>query len=389
MEHTQKFLFGLFLFIIPIIIIILLYGFYTYNICKYNNDCAKKKFMKNFDVVNKYFNQKLNHTIYPQELEENPKEELIEGFFSGLTDWFYGSTPNNLNNDFPNEVKVEKPLNKNDESNKIKSPVLSPDEMKDSDNKDLLMSLSNNKNKVEEEIKKNLNNIQNNTLSKSDNTIPKSYVEQSNKTASIPLAFEQNSKITTNQFNPNLQYSLKNQAATIPKINGTEKFTSTNNLSEECSDEETNISNNSSSSIPSSASSILGLGQCNFYHDSCPSNFKELGNFTINGMENNMSLNCGNVQNTKPARAIATIKNNTVFDIVVIDKGQGFNPSKPPKIKIVGGKGNGAEAEAVIDDDGYLKIIKVIHPGYNYTNTPNVMIEPPLMNSSCHLCCKL
>ena len=95
------------------------------------------------------------------------------------------------------------------------------------------------------------------------------------------------------------------------------------------------------------------------------------------------------MQNTQPAKAIAQIKNNSVNDIVVIDKGQGFNPSKPPTVKIEGGNGNGATAEAVIDDDGYLKIIKVIHPGYNYTETPNVMIEAPLMNSSCHLCCKV
>ena len=55
---------------------------------------------------------------------------------------------------------------------------------------------------------------------------------------------------------------------------------------------------------------------------------------------------------------------------------------------IVGGKGNGGHAEAIVDDDGYLKLIKIIHPGNFYTETPNIIIEPPLMNSNCHFCCK-
>lgn len=390
MKPSGKVFFGIFLFIIPIVIIILLYAFYTYNICKYDNQCTKKKFMKNFEVINQYINQNLNHTLFPQ--KEEPKEELVEGFFSGLADWFYGSTPNNLNNDFPNEVKAGISSNKIDINNSIKSPTLSPDEMKDSDNQDLLASLSNNKKKVETEIKKKLDNIQSNTVSKGTGSptapVPTNYVKKDNKTAEIPLVYEQNNTITKKSYNPNLPYSLKEQAATIPEPKSAEKFTTTlsstsitssDSISEEC-DEETS---SSKKNLPG------GLGQCNFYHDNCPSNHRDLGNFSITGLENNMSLNCGNVQNTKPAKAIAEIKNNSVNDIVVIDKGQGFNPSKPPTVKIEGGNGNGASAEAVIDDDGYLKIIKVIHPGYNYTETPNVMIEAPLMNSSCHLCCKL
>jgi len=391
MEPSGKVFFGLFLFIIPIVIIILLYAFYAYNMCKYDNQCTKKKFMDNFEVINQYINQNLNHTLFAK--KEEPKEELIEGFFSGLADWFYGSTPNNLNNDFPKEVKAGSPENKMDVNNSIKSPTLSPDEMKDSNNQDLLSSLSNNKKKVESEIKKNLDNIQNNNVSKGTGspaaTVPTSYVQKDNKTAEIPLAYEQNATILKKPYNPNLPYSLKEQAGTIQMPNSAEKFTSSSSsssssstissvVSEECEEE-------------SSSKRILpgGLGQCNFYHDTCPSNYRDLGNFSISGLENNMSLNCGNVQNTQPAKAIAQIKNNSVNDIVVIDKGQGFNPSKPPTVKIDGGNGNGASAEAVIDDDGYLKIIKVIHPGYNYTETPNIMIEAPLMNSSCHLCCKI
>lgn len=358
----KKFIFGLLILVIPLIIIILLYSTYTYNMCRYNNECTKKKLIKNIDDVSNYLNKKLNYAIEESKQQE---EEVVEGFFSGIADWFYGSTPNNLNSDFPPEAKPSilngQPLIINN---------VSPDEMKDSNNNDLLNSLKGNTKKIEEEIKQKLDTIQNNKVIEKPK-IPIDYVNISNKTAEIPLAYEQNQKITTKDYNPLLPYSLKDQALTIPKK--TEQFT------DKCQEEEQE----------KTVKSTNLFGKCNFYNDTCPSNFTDLGNFSINGMESNMTLTCGNVQNTKPASAIARIKNNAISEIVVTNPGQGFNPSKPPKITIEGGKGNGAEVTAVIDDDGYLKIIKIIHPGYNYTETPNVIIENPLMNGSCHLCCKM
>jgi len=131
------------------------------------------------------------------------------------------------------------------------------------------------------------------------------------------------------------------------------------------------------------------LGTCKFYNDKCPDTHQELGKFSIGGVGSNTILTCGDVENSRPARAMAEIKNNSLFEIHVIDSGEGFNPKNPPKITIEGGKGHGATAEAVIDDDGKLKIIKIINPGYNYSETPNVMIDAPFMNSSCHFCCEL
>jgi hypothetical protein len=130
------------------------------------------------------------------------------------------------------------------------------------------------------------------------------------------------------------------------------------------------------------------LGSCQFFNDKCPDNHYALGNFSIEGVGSNSILSCGNVQNTKPAKAVAQIKNNTVYEIHITDPGHGFTPTNIPKVSIEGGKGHGATAEAVIDDDGFLKLIKVINPGYNYSETPNVLIDAPFMNSSCHLCCK-
>jgi len=363
----KNFIFGLLILIIPLIIIILLYSTYTHNICRYNSQCTKKKLIKNIDEITNYLNKKLNYSVE----EPEPEEEVVEGFFSGIADWFYGSTPNNLNSDFPPEANTSMLKNQPVEINNV-----SPDEMKDSNNSDLLNSLNGNTKKIEEEIKKKLGSIQNNNVNQKQK-IPIDYVNISNKTAEIPLAYDQNQKITTKSYNPLLPYSLKDQALTIPKK--TEQFTD-NYLEEEQEEEEYNLSKVKTANL---------FGKCNFYNDSCPNNFTDLGNFSIGGLESNTTLTCGNVQNTKPASAIAIIRNNSIFEIVVNNPGQGFNPSKPPKVTIEGGKGNGAHVEAVIDDEGYLKVIKVIHPGYNYTETPNVIIENPMMNGSCHLCCKM
>jgi hypothetical protein len=101
-----------------------------------------------------------------------------------------------------------------------------------------------------------------------------------------------------------------------------------------------------------------------------------------------MTLTCGNVKNVKPAKATARIKNNSIYEIDIIDHGHGYFPDKPPKITIDGGKGHGATAEAIVDDNGFVKIINILKPGYNYTETPDIIIDSPYMNSSCFLCCK-
>jgi len=129
-------------------------------------------------------------------------------------------------------------------------------------------------------------------------------------------------------------------------------------------------------------------GRCQFFNNKCPDDYTQLGNFSIQGLGSNLVLNCGNITDTKPAKAIAEIKNNSIYQIHIVDEGHGYIPTKAPKVKIEGGKGHGATAESVVDDDGYLKLIKIINPGYNYVETPNVIIDPPSADSACHLCCK-
>jgi hypothetical protein len=139
------------------------------------------------------------------------------------------------------------------------------------------------------------------------------------------------------------------------------------------------------------SSDIKGLlGSCQFFNDQCPKDYMLLGNFSVQGVDSsNYILSCGNVQNTTPAKAIAEIKNNSVYDIHITDKGRGFSPLKPPRVTITGGGGVNATAEAVIDDDGFLALIKVTSKGHSYIETPNILIDPPMNDSSCHLCCKI
>ncbi len=375
----KKFLLGLILFIIPIILIILIYRFYIYKICHHNEQCVKKKLMYNLDDISNY----LKGLVSKQE-----KEEQIEGFFSGIVDWFYPN-PASVSSSGPADPKIEasnvreSDLNPLQNNNLETSPLSG--ENKDSNNSEFLKSLndkskkfndiSNTKirsisdidnlnKKLESEIKNKVDDINTNNV-EDPGKKPTNFIEKNAKNDTIPLKYETN--------NPKNLYSPIKMEKEIPLKKET--------FDQNPGTEEENIRTNN-------PKILLDPSQCNFYHDVCPSNFVDLGNFSLGGVEKNITLNCGDVQNTKPAKAVAVIKNNEVNDVIVSDKGQGFNPEKPPKVEVIGGGGRGAELEATIDDDGYLKIIKVIHPGYNYNETPNVIIESPMMNSSCHLCCK-
>ena len=124
------------------------------------------------------------------------------------------------------------------------------------------------------------------------------------------------------------------------------------------------------------------LGSCNFYSDKCPDKYYPLGNFSIQGNDS-MALTCGdNAKNSKPAKAIAEIKNNRVYDIHVIDGGSGYDSKNLPKVRI-----DGEVVAEVVVDKGIIVNIKVIKSGNSYTDTPQITIDPPNSNSSCHLCC--
>ena len=354
--NNKNFIFGIFIITIPLILFILWYRNYVYNYCKNDMKCLKEKLIFNLDNLNnklKKYSNKMNEEdkiiVNNDNNINNDNNDNIEGFFGGFGNWFSGSSPGNLQvspGSLPNEDLsiLEKKINdKMTVSNKFPPSDLNGniDDFKDSDNSDILNSISSNSVK----LSPNKTNVQPNNENNSLNAI---FDSKNNKNTNFDL----------NNFKKKIPDKILNSKKELQPPQVIQK---------------------------PDIKSILGT--CQFFNDKCPDKYYELGNFAIQGVGSGSILTCGNVQNTKPARAIAQIKNNSIHEIHITDVGHGFNPSSSPKVSIEGGKGHGATAEAVIDDDGFLKLIKVINPGYNYSETPNVLIDAPFMNSSCHLCC--
>ena len=369
--NNKNLVLSLILIIVPLILLILWYRNYVYNYCQNDMKCLKERLIFNLDYMNDKLQKEsfnIQNKINEEELKEKElkinienekkleknKEEIIEGFFSGFGSWFSGSSPSTLNPNpgtLPNESLsiLEKKLNTSTiKPNNFSSNNTSDNDFKDADNTELLNFVTNNK----------LNTKSNNE------------------------SIKPNTKPNNESIKPNIKpndENIKNNGAIFSKNNYDKKIPINDKpLDEKVSKEKIKLEPDKKSL----------LGTCQFFNDKCPDNYHPLGNFSIQGISSNSILTCGNVQNTKPARAIAEIKNNSIYEIHITDQGHGFNPSSKPKVSIEGGKGHGATAEAVIDDDGFLKLIKVINPGYNYSETPNVIIDAPFMNSSCHLCCK-
>ena len=131
---------------------------------------------------------------------------------------------------------------------------------------------------------------------------------------------------------------------------------------------------------------------CQFFSDSCPNGYQENGFFSVGGTSaDGLTLTCGNAASTKNGEAVAQIRDESINRIIITDAGSGYLPNNPPKVEIISrkGKGSGATAEAVVGDDGMLKLIKVLNSGQNYIETPEVKLAHPNMNRSCHMCCRI
>jgi hypothetical protein len=251
------------------------------------------------------------------------KEKEIEGFFGGFGNWFSGSHPSNL----PTSLGTLPPENIN-----------------------LLEQKITDKMKISKNFPPNMND--DGEFKDSDNSAILNMSKPYHGLNDLSIKLDEDIKKNTNNV------------VKMEKIEKMEKFDTKEN--------------------PKMDSSISSL-KCNFYGNKCPTNHIELGQFSIEGVTSGMALKCGNIQDVIPATGVAEIKNNSVYQIVITNSGKGY--SSPPKIKIHGGKGVGATAEAIIDDNGMVKVIKITNPGNDYTDTPNIIIDPPYMNASCHLCC--
>lgn len=378
----KEFTYGILMLIIPLILIILIFRVYISRKCHNNKECMKKNLLVSMDEVSNKL--KLNVDFIKNNMK--PEEpQVVEGFFGGLTDWFLGSSPGN-----PNDLgNLNVP---NDSQNKNVNPIgmdntngmtgnLQGDELKDAPNSDLLKSLQIGASKMKDFKSKDistlddLKKVNGEIKSEIDSLKPVIKKEINEKK---PNNLIEPPKNIINDLKEKVQQNFSPEIITDPKLQKKEVTAFSDNPNKENTQKQ--------AYQPQNIQSLFG--NCNFYSDTCPSGYQDLGQIGLNGLESNMMLSCGNVENTKPAKAIAKIRNNGIDEIVIVDKGHGFNPSKPPGVKVIGGKGNDAQLEATIDDDGYLSLIKIIHPGYNYIETPNIIIDPPLMNSTCHFCCK-
>lgn len=342
----QKFIFGLFLLIIPLIILVLFYKNYVYNYCKNDISCLKDKLINNLNNLGTKINNK----------EESRKALIIASeneHFSGIADWFMSSSSPQLPISSSTTLE-QKSLNALEKKIADKAHISSTfppsDEIPDLDNKEFLAKIDN---------KPYLKDTNNESLSQAH------YSSKNHQQSSDFLG--------KNIVHPLVDKAVDN-ASQIP-----------NKLQQELPPPTPSIPTRVN--IPSPDTKLSPFGKCNFFNDKCPNDHHPLGNFSIGGLGNNTILQCGKVQNGKNGAAVAIIRNNSIHDIHITDQGHGYNPSSPPKIIIEGGKGTGAKAEAIVDDNGFLKVINVKNPGYNYVDTPIITIDSPFINSSCHLCC--
>ncbi len=138
-----------------------------------------------------------------------------------------------------------------------------------------------------------------------------------------------------------------------------------------------------------SNSNSLNLGTCNFFNDSCPSDYKEMGSIGLQGLPSGMTLSCGNVSSSKPAVFVAELSNGSISNVVIVDNGSGYNPSKNYSLSIIGGGGgSGAELKPIIGDDGLIKTVNIVKGGSGYKETPKIIIDNSSNSSKCTFCCK-
>jgi hypothetical protein len=392
--NYQKFIFGLFLLIIPLIILVLFYKNYVYNYCKNDISCLKEKLIYNLNNLGrKINNNEVIHklpkpsVILPDHTKDG--DRIIHSFgkssglasgqallgsaenehFTGIADWFMGPSTTQLPISSTNlEQKSLNALEKKIADKPHISSTFPPsDEIPDLDNKEFLAQIDN------KPYLKNTNTMKNTVLSLVDKA-----------PGGITPSFVVNDSTEASQQPNKLNQELPPATPAIPtKVNIPKPDEIIRSYISPDS-----IDVTSKQAILGASEKLSPFGKCNFFNDKCPEDHHPLGNFSIGGLGNNTILQCGKVQNGKNGSAVAIIRNNSIHDIHITDQGHGYNPSSPPKVTIEGGKGTGAKAEAIVDDNGFLKVINVKNQGYNYVDTPIITIESPYINSSCHLCCK-
>ena len=124
---------------------------------------------------------------------------------------------------------------------------------------------------------------------------------------------------------------------------------------------------------------------CQFFKGKCPQGYNSNGTFSAKGEH----ILCGDSVDFKPAKAVAEIRNEQIVNIHIVESGKGYDSNNPPSIIINNGNSNGAVGEAIIDDDGSIKVIKIINAGSKFKDTPIIDIKFVDDNFiQCNFCCK-
>jgi hypothetical protein len=96
---------------------------------------------------------------------------------------------------------------------------------------------------------------------------------------------------------------------------------------------------------------------------------------------------CNGPDGGKQAEAVVTIENGEVKKAYLVEPGKGYTVA--PKVKLIGGGGDGAKLETRINPTtGSVVEIVVRDPGFGYHSTPRVQLDNPGIASQCFLCCK-
>ncbi len=128
------------------------------------------------------------------------------------------------------------------------------------------------------------------------------------------------------------------------------------------------------------------LGKCSFFPNKCPNGMSSVTSLSGSNMKCGSK---GESEESRVAKAVAEIQSGHLSRIILIDGGSGYTQENPPKVSIVsnGSSGSGGSAKAEVGSDGTLRSIDIVDYGYQYVETPKVVVEAPQMSGVCHLCC--
>ena len=98
-----------------------------------------------------------------------------------------------------------------------------------------------------------------------------------------------------------------------------------------------------------------------------------------------LTCNGKNIKSDR-AKAYAIVRNGSIRNIKIINKGSGYQGN--PLIKVIG-NGKNARLKCDVSSSGSIKNIEIINRGMGYEATPKIIIEKPNGLIYCHLCCLL